>query len=159
MIIIGDLNCDFNSTSPRLTRLEETMNLFNLKQIVPEATRTTPNSSSLIDVILTNNLTIHSDCRVIPCAISDHDFIYTSVKFKIPRQSHVEKTFRSFKNFDCDAFLNDLNGMPWSILGDATDPDLEAPWMWFIPYILHDVTCLAFILHYDLINRVMLFCC
>ena len=34
------------------------MNLFNLKQIVPEATRTTPNSSSLIDVILTNNLTI-----------------------------------------------------------------------------------------------------
>ena len=137
MIIVGDLNCDFNSTSPCLTRLGEIMNLFNLNQIVSEATRTTSNSSSLIDVILTNNLTIHSDCRVIPCAISDHDFIYTSLKFKIARQSHVEKSFRNFKNFDCQDFLSDLDEVNWSILEDVNDPEIA----WNIWYYLFNSIC------------------
>ena len=120
MISIGDINCDFPSTSPQLKRLQEIMNLSNLHQIVPDATRVTLNSASLIDVILTN-VSIHSECNVIPCAISDHDFIFTSVKFKGINHSHVEKTFRTFKHFDPEDFLLDLDNHPWHILNDMAN--------------------------------------
>jgi len=47
--------------------------------------------------------------------ISDHDLIYTVRKQKLPKSKARITEFRSFKNFDEEAFLSDLRAVPWDI--------------------------------------------
>ena len=53
LIIIGDLNVNYLDKSSH-RHLKDNLALQGLKQIIKEATRTTKDSQTLIDIILTN---------------------------------------------------------------------------------------------------------
>jgi hypothetical protein len=73
IILTGDLNSDlFTSHNNKLI---DTMNMFNLTNVIEKPTRVTEHSSTLIDPIIISD-SIHysfSDVFKVPSDISDHD--------------------------------------------------------------------------------------
>ena len=81
-----DLNCDLLSgTASRTKYLVQIYNTYGLQQIIKEATRTTSDTQTLIDHIVTNKPDKVADSGVIPCGISDHDLIYIIRHAKLPK--------------------------------------------------------------------------
>jgi len=117
ILILADLNCnhlDANDTGSK--SLLDFCNSFNLTQTIERPTRITETSESLIDVILTSNKSLISKTNVFANSISDYDLIVASLTLKKPRPRPTYITTRSFKNFEKDAFLDDISNAPWSLI-------------------------------------------
>ena len=83
-IIIGDTNCNLLSEFPdnstkHLTKLLQT---YNFTQIIDEPTRTTIDTETLIDHVITNRPDANLEYGVITCGISDHDAVYVTMFIK-----------------------------------------------------------------------------
>ena len=70
----------------------------NLSCMISEPTRTTQNSSTLLDVILTNTPEVFRKCGVYDPAISDHYLIYGIITESVFKCQSKVITFRSLKN-------------------------------------------------------------
>ena len=68
----------------------------------------TETSKSIIDVVLTTNESIISSCDVKVCAISDHNLVCMSMKLKTLMSRYAYITTRSYKHYDTNKFLSDL---------------------------------------------------
>ena len=85
IIITGDLNCNFieHTQNQATSKLIDIIDIFQLQQHIQNPTRTTYNSSSLIDLILTH---IDDDktleAGVVDLGISDHSLVYICRKIK-----------------------------------------------------------------------------
>ena len=73
IVLMGDINVNF--LCRRNNDIKSILTLHGLKQLVTKATRVTENTSSLIDIIATNNESKIVKTEVIPLGISDHDMI------------------------------------------------------------------------------------
>lgn len=128
VILMGDLNIDCSARSARspVSYMEVA---FELHQIVTSKTRVTDSSSTLIDVILTRKPEKHTLTDVLETTFSDHFMTFTVyVANERARQKHKVMTFKDYKYFNADAFLNDLSCS--SIFGIVTD-DLDYLWATF----------------------------
>ena len=73
---------------------------YSLEQIIKHATRTTCNSSTLIDHILTNSREKISQNCVIDISISNYQLIYLTRKLhRMKSNTHNEIKIRSLKNY------------------------------------------------------------
>ncbi|MCU7800226.1 MAG: hypothetical protein KZQ70_08805 [gamma proteobacterium symbiont of Lucinoma myriamae] len=122
IILLGDLNKNLIGGQADKEWLNLTLSL-GLSQMVDEPTRVTENSSTLIDHIYTNieeNITRVTVCK---SAISDHYAIFGNRKLNsfIRKHSHQTITYRSFKDFDENAFIHDLSLVPWEIIQNFDD--------------------------------------
>ena len=120
IILLGDLNCDFLKKNPVTSHMSSFMNMYNLDQLVTKPTRITPNSKTLIDVILTTDCNICVDTDVVHHSFSGHSLVHTTVLCNenmkgSTNTNHVTKQFRSFKDFNVDNFVKDLNNVDWDI--------------------------------------------
>ena len=88
-VIAGDLNCDLLKPTVHIKRI---YNIYNLKQIITEPTRTTSDIATLIDHIGTNKSEHILDHGVIPCGISDHDVIFAIRSMKVPKRKRSPQT-------------------------------------------------------------------
>jgi hypothetical protein len=108
MYITGDFNIDYNcKVSNLITEIED---LNNLKQLVRFPTRVTPTSSTTIDIILTTNPELHTKTEPLKIGLSDHYMVFTTINFKSKMRNvdHKYATFRSYKNFNESAFVNEV---------------------------------------------------
>ena len=105
IFLLGDLNDDQLVSNSKLKKI---VDLANFHQLIDKPTRVTPNSKTLLDVIITNNSDIVISSEVTPCHLSDHDMISVKVNIGKPRKIIETKTFRSLKNYDKDTFCNNL---------------------------------------------------
>ena len=130
VILMGDLNFDCSSlNSPGSSPISFMENIFDIKQIVTSKTRVTDTSATLIDVILTSKPERHTITDVLETTFSDHFMVYTVYEIEIKmKQKHKVTTFKDYKHFDCDAFLNDLGQC--RVLNAVTD-DLQNLWATF----------------------------
>ena len=87
--VLGDFNDDLLSNNSKLKKILANA---KLSQIITKATRITPSSAILLDIIVTNNSQsiIHSD--VIPCPVADHELITVTVNLRKPRRVPIFKT-------------------------------------------------------------------
>ena len=80
MYILGDLNCDMLKTDKDSNfptkKIKTLYELYQLSQLIDEATRVTMTTSSLIDHIVTNTPEKISDSGVIHTGLSDHIVLY-----------------------------------------------------------------------------------
>ena len=108
---MGDLNCDLlcesNNNTNNLRRLLFT---YGFSQLIKEPTRTTSNSRTIIDHIITNRTDLVSSSGIIYCGISDHEVVFMQKKMHRPKLRLPPKTIsiRNFKHFDRNEFLDDL---------------------------------------------------
>jgi exonuclease III len=123
IIILGDFNIDFlKSQIP----WQSTINLFGLKQLIKQPTRTTPNSSTLIDHIYCNTPQNISNVQVIQSGMSDHCPVACTWLCKTPSKAKKEHNFiqyRSTKNFNSNAFLFDLSQVNFNDVYQYSNPE------------------------------------
>ena len=82
---LGVLNCDLLSETISTTKhLVEIYNTYGLKKVIKEATRTTAETNTLIDHIVTNKKDNIADSGIIPCGLTDHDLVYIIRHARIP---------------------------------------------------------------------------
>ena len=108
-MLLGDFNFDLLKPHPGFTDLCEQ---FCLTNTITQPTGVTSTSSTLLDLIFTNqeNRFAYSGC--LHLGLSDHDLIFTIRKNKLPRPTPRFFSYRSMKNFDQQLFLEDLNKFP-----------------------------------------------
>ena len=72
--MLGDLNVDLLPTAKSLNRakLAEIFDIYGLEQVINAPTRITANSSTLIDLCITNASTNVANSGVMHLSISDH---------------------------------------------------------------------------------------
>ena len=123
-ILLGDFNKNLSPDRPDTEWLNFTMSL-GLSQMIDQPTRVTQMTSSLIDHIYTNveeNINHVSVCKL---CISDHYAIVCNRKlnFSLGKYCHQTITYRSFKTFDENAFINDLKQVPWETIQTTNSLD------------------------------------
>ncbi|MEW8548505.1 MAG: endonuclease/exonuclease/phosphatase family protein, partial [Candidatus Thiodiazotropha sp.] len=127
--LLGDFNRDLlnNQINRAWTDYIEP---FGITQLVSEATRVTPDSSTLIDHVYSTCPENVNNVDVPKIGLSDHFPIFFTRKMHVhqPKGNHCTISYRSFKDFDETKFINDLQSVPWNIikLFENTDDILES---------------------------------
>ena len=128
IVIIGDLNFDLKQSkkSASTKRFINMTKDFSLRQIIENFTRITEHSKTLIDLFLTSRPDLYVS-GVIPVGFSDHSAIFAVRKLHRlkPPPPRIINT-RNFKRFNKDAFIEDLNKVPWSLINSFSD--VEDSW-------------------------------
>ena len=121
MYILGDLNCDLlnvdmdsNIPTRKINSLYE---LYQLSQLIDEATRVTMTTTSLIDHIVTNTPEKISDSGVIHTGISDHSLVFAIRKITVMnrKQENIVE-MRNMKNFNEEKFIAELLKQHWEYI-------------------------------------------
>ena len=134
LIVMGDLNidCSNENTNDSNARIDFIEQITGLRQIVNEPTRVTLTTSTLIDVIFTNDPDRHVVTGVIPLSLSDHYMPFTVINcHKYCTNVHNTISFRDFKRFDEVSFKTDLyNTMPRTLdIIKTNDCDVSESWL------------------------------
>ena len=58
---------------------------------------------------------------VTPVSISDHYLVYITLNFKKIFAKPVYISYRSYKNYDADSFVQDISDVPWAVIDDLDD--------------------------------------
>lgn len=109
--ILGDINIDQSMQNI----FSNCLSNYDFDSHIHEPTRITGTSQSSIDVIFSNckDLIISSG-TVNADLISDHHLVYCTVNLCLPKTTPKMVTYRSFKNFNNESFLCDLQSIPWN---------------------------------------------
>ena len=126
--ILGDLNCNMLKTDKDANiptkKIKSLYELYQLTQMIDEATRVTMTTSSLIDHIVTNTPEKISDSGVIHTGISDHSVVFAIRKISVIDKQENILEIRNMKNFNEEKFIEDLLKQPWEhIYFSAEDPN------------------------------------
>ena len=113
MYILGDLNCDMLKTdedsSVPTKKIKTLYELYQLSQLIDEATQVTMTTSSLIDhIIVTNKPEKISDSGVIHTGLSDHSLVFAIRKISVVKKQEKKVEIRNMKKF-----VEDLRRQPW----------------------------------------------
>ena len=115
--ILGDLNCNMLKTDKDANiptkKIKSLYELYQLTQMIDEATRVTMTTSSLIDHIVTNTPEKISDSGVIHTGISDHSLVFAIRKISVIDKQENILEIRNMKNFNEEKFIEDLLKQPW----------------------------------------------
>ena len=109
IVILGDLNINYildENLCENQAHFIET--LFCCKQLIVEPTRVTQSSQSVIDHIYTTMPHNHLDHGILKYTLSDHYFIFTTLKFR--RQASTPKLIhkKDYNGININDFIRDL---------------------------------------------------
>ena len=135
IFVLGDLNVDFlKGKNP----LQDTLDVFNLKNVIVGPTCfKSMQSPTAVDVILTNYCNRINSHLNINIGVSDfHSIIVASSKTTVKKYEKREICYRSYKSFNQEQFINDLQEAPFhvsTIFDDVNDQ------LWFHNSLLDDI--------------------
>ena len=124
--LMGDMNCNMASPGDSVSRsLLDITRIYDLHQMINEATRITESTSTVIDLIFTNCPDRVICSGVTHIAISDHSLVYAYRKLSSNpvTKGHDTITYRSFKKFNRDDFRKDISLVDWNFLLCTDDPN------------------------------------
>ena len=126
MIFVGDLNCDIIhplQNNKQGKRLLDICDIYDLDTLITNPTRISTNKASCLDDILTNVPAYTIDSSIIGTGLSDHSLVHVVLNTKLlcPKAETVVR--RSFKNFEQETFLRNLNSVPFSVSYVFDDSD------------------------------------
>ncbi|CAH3173398.1 unnamed protein product [Porites lobata] len=99
------------------------LDIYDLKNLIHEATRITRTSETLLVLFLTDNVKKIQSSGVVHVKISDHSLVFAILRASEPRIRSREIRFRSLKNFDKQHFLHDLHNVPFQVAEIFDDVD------------------------------------
>ena len=114
-IIMGDINCDFDTPSDNDTRhLRNILNSFGYSQLMKDPTRTTKKTNTDIDDIIINRPDVVSSCGVRPCGISDHVALFLIGNARAPKLKVPPEIINvgNCKRFNLEGFQSDVKTIP-----------------------------------------------
>ena len=143
--MLGDFNANYLKKND-CKELKDIISLHGYKQVIKKPTRVTEESSTLIDIILSNSESVLSKIAVVPLSLTDHDMIAC-----VRKMNHVKYDYRSIKcrnytSYNCKELRHDLSTIDMSPLYEITDPN--SAWLW-----LKNVLCTTFNKHAPIISK------
>ena len=101
-MLIGDLNCDLSrpDKGAKDGKTMDLMDVYCLTNLIKVPTRVVAESSSLIDVILTNKPRSVLTSGVFDLGLSDHNLIYNVLRLHCSKFSPRTVVKRHFKHYD-----------------------------------------------------------
>ncbi len=101
--MLGDIKDDLLKRGNNLSTI---LNMNKLHQIVDKTTPVTPQSATLLDVMVTNgrDTVIYKD--IMPNVIADHDPISVTIDISKPKPAATVKTFRHMGAYSSDALCD-----------------------------------------------------
>ena len=122
MILMGDLNVNLLGTGSLVSALSLITEEYCLTQLISEPTRLTPTSETLTDVIFTTHPDQFASSGTFPFSNSGHLLIYGERTVRIEVSQSYTKV-RCYKKCDPEAFLADLDDVPWHTMEVFTSVD------------------------------------
>lgn len=112
VIILGDFNTNYLSSKDNKD-VKDLLRQHGFTQLIKQPTRVTMNTSTLIDIIATNNPTTIADTCVHPTSISDHDMV--ACLRKLNNKKFAVKTLkcRNYSNYDPASMNDDFSRVNW----------------------------------------------
>lgn len=121
IICVGDVNVNLLNLN---NLISDTFNAYNFSQLINEPTRISNTTSSLLDPIFVTSPEMICKSGLINCdAISDHHLVFCDLAYRKTKSMSKIITYRDFKSFNHNAFLQDLNNLPWHRLVETSDID------------------------------------
>ena len=111
ILLMGDLNYDYKfDESLSSNPLHQIEVLYGMRQLINTPTRVTLTTSTLIDVMLSNDYESHMSSGVFNTSLSDHYMIYTVYSKMCVRKTCTHKVikFRNYRHFNIECFRNAL---------------------------------------------------
>jgi len=111
------------------SKLKKVIDACKVSQLISKPTRVTPQSATLLDILITNKKEsiVNYDC--LPSTIADHDMIISKIDISKPKRPKIEKTFRSMVNYSkdnfCEALLNSSYCLNKITLTDDVDEQVN----------------------------------
>ena len=124
LLIVGDLNSDLFVRENN--RLLDTINLFNLTNVIKKATRVTDQRRSLLDPILISDTLSYtfSDVFDVPRSMSDHDAAVVYLLCPHKESSSFKRRVWLYDKTNREKFSEDLQALDWNaLLPDDMDVD------------------------------------
>ena len=103
LFLIGDFNVKVRMTQPsyNLSSIHRLHNTFNLTILQTPPTRITENTSSTIDLMITDcPQSIRKSATTTANSISDHEIVYLICDVRVPKPVPQRVTYRNLRNFD-----------------------------------------------------------
>ena len=124
-IIMRDTNCNLLSQSfdHKAEHLKFITETYQYIQLIYQSTRITSSTRTLIDHIFSNKPNIITNHGILHVGISDHSLIYPSHKHNTLEADPRIIESRQFKNFDSDAFIEDIKETPFHFASLMDDPN------------------------------------
>ena len=119
-IILGDFNINYNEPSDK-SNFKSAINQFGFKQMVNKSTRVTNTSSTLIDLIMTNNPSTLSHVNAIATSLSDHDMVACIRKLNTQRYEPKTIKARNYSNYDAAKMKEDVSKIDWGPIYQTRD--------------------------------------
>ena len=137
VILIGDFNLDYLCPQKIPKKWASLAETFNLSQIIKEPTRVTDVTKSLIDHIYVTNSENVQESHVVKYSISDHYPVGMTRKETVPykKHSHTTISYRNFKEFNENAFLEDLSKAPFNTVEFEGHPNVCIQ-LWYNIYLM-----------------------
>ena len=115
LVVTGDFNCDFlvKSCSKETKELKETFRNFGLTQLIDKSTRSTEESSTLLDLFASNSPGNITFTNVVASSLSDHDMLIAVRKINACKLPPRTIECRNYAKYNPSAFCDDLRDIPW----------------------------------------------
>ena len=127
VLIVGDLNCNMLNDNPLSKKIDMLCENLQLIQNISKPTRVTPHSKTLIDLIFTSKNIGTMQAGVQTLGLSDHSLIYIVLKEIVPKCTPKISHYTTFRNFEVDRFVQDIEQCDWSDFYDK-ESNVEAMW-------------------------------
>ena len=123
---MGDFNIEFHPPETfNITKWMQVIRDLGLTQMIKLPTRVTKRTSTIIDHVYTNDENLINEVLVPEIGISDHYPIAVTIGGKTQKinKSFNIITYRSFKHFNNENFLNDINSLNFDSIETINDPN------------------------------------
>ena len=118
--VMGDINLDINFANS----LCDVSMVFNLTNLVNGPTCFKGDTPSSVDVLLSSEPKRFKCALNTRCSLSDfHNFTCVATKLHTPHTSPKTIHYRSYKKFNDDTFINDVQNIPFSVCDVFDDVD------------------------------------
>ena len=106
LFVLGDFNSDYlHNPSNHLMNL---IRFNNLKQVIDEPTRITQTTATCLDLILTSNVDLISECGVLPPICSDHSVPFVNILLSKPNHYSFKRTVYDYSNLNSNKCNEEL---------------------------------------------------
>ena len=130
VVLIGDLNSNLLPASNQDqdlslcgTKLQRILNIFGYLNVIKSPTRITKNSTSLLDLVITNPYLNCLKSGSLDLGISDHHLVYGVFALTKSKLKAKIAFVEDYKSLDLNELKADMARAPWHVIGALEDID------------------------------------
>ena len=129
VVILGDLNSDLITKGYEGRRLLRILGSLDLYNVIKDPTRTTVTTSTLLDLMITTDVSKIMSSGTFDPGLSDHCLIYGIIRLQRKRTAPKYISAKNYRQVNVETLKHAFTTAPWSAIEAFDDPD-DIAWAW-----------------------------